>query len=962
MIPPKYAARADLYISGSTLGRRLDNLNRSGAVALRGRLSMSHPLGIDPESGGARFGSGPDDQSVLDNLFDAKCRFPDSLVLIRVGEFYESYGLDSVFLVEHGGLNPMGKSGLAKAGLPLANIHALVESLIAEQFSIVIIEQEAGTTGLKKRKRRFISAVLSEQSPVYAYGLASSSKNVDFPASPPVVAIRESKVGFDVVAVHVDERKVLTWEGLNFDTALSTVASSGSISSVYVSALTSDKMIEQLRFILNNKSGTAIKLIGRFSAFSPISDFSAAMVAQVKQELGLNEDVAFESHRPAIQALLVPNETAEQIGLGSQTGVPGLLQFCLPSEASAVDRDLAKSILLKPYDSFCGDAMRRLVGALEAASPHKGFTSARTAKFVKLLSEGEASAVILSEIKDILTSFLHAFPGPHGAHPPLSEDSLKDAVVLAGAVSGLTLDPLTMQRAAASMLEELDRALSGRLMDSAVSSPEIDFFRNIDDGASSMISPTSQPEFGQALSLFSLAKDELLGACLHAGQSFRYDSYNLSVYTKEKWTSPDCVPAMDVNGAPVKGFSTPAISLAVGKVISCRYNLHRAGLKALKQVSASLSLSMQPFIGIVYASSILRLAELLSVSRKRRGWGLMTTKTDTGFHMEEGFPYWMPRAQTQTNHFSSENGLRLLFGANMSGKSTYLRVVASVGLLSAVGFPYPAASVTSGPIDAIFVRMGASDDPERRLSSFAVEMLGITSVLNRASERSLVLIDELGKGTSSRDGAAIAGSIYESLRQMKTMGVFATHWFEFFDLGLSIPVGSVFHMETAGRRTTHRVTLGQKTESFAFDTSLLMGCPMAIVQRAYALAHPGDPSCELFLDMALSNSRDHLVQLIQSVVPGPVIICSADHGVPTVLVGTSCVYVLKTKSGLFYVGETDDVVRRLEEHRSHPSKSGAEMFVSSMGTLNKSASLDAESRLIQKLSLNRFNMLSDHDG
>ena len=964
VIPPKYAARLDLYIPNSTLGRRLENLNRSGAVALRGRLSMSHPLGIDPESGGARFGSGPDDQSVLDNLFDAKSRFPDSLVLIRVGEFYEAYGIDSIFLVEFAGLNAMGKSGLAKAGLPLGNIHALLESLIAEQFSVVMIEQEAGTTGARKRKRRFIAAVVSEQSPVYAYGLASSSKNVDFPASPPVIAIRESKVGFDVVAVYVDERRVLTYEGLNFDMALSTLASSGSISSVYVSALTSGKMIDQIRLSLHNKSGTAIKLIGRFSAFSSISEFSSATVAQVKYELGLNEAITFEMHRPAQQALLLPSETAEQIGLGTQAGVPSLLQFCLPSEASAIDRDLAKSILLKPYDSFCGDAMRRLVCALETAPPHKAFISARTAKFVKLLSEGEAHAGILSEIKEILTGFLQSFPGPHEATSPLSQNNLSDAVVLAGAVSGLTLNPRTMQLAASDMLEDLDKALCGIITDSALSSPEVDFFRNIDDGASTMISPTGDLEFRQALSSFSLAKDELLEACrLHSGQSFRFDSYNLAVYAKDRWASPDCVPAVDVNGAPLKGFSTLAISLGVTKVLSSRCDLHGAGLKALKLVCATLSLSMQPFIGIVYASSILRLAELLSISRKRRGWGLSTTKADSGFSVENGFPYWMPRGpQTQTNHFSSDGGLRLLFGANMSGKSTYLRMIASVGLLSSVGFPYPATSVTGGPIDAIFIRMGASDDPERRLSAFAIEMLGITSIINRASNKSLVLIDELGKGTSSREGSAIAGAIFESLRLMKTMGVFATHWCELFDLKLSIPGESVFHVETKGRKSTHKVIQGKKMESFAFDTSLAMGCPMDIVQRAHELANPDGPTSELFSDRSMSHSRDHLVKLIKSVVPGPVAICSEDQVPPSALIGTSSVYVLKTKSGLFYVGETDDVVRRLEEHRAHPTKRGAEMFVASMGTLNKSASLDAESRLIQKLALEGFNLLSDHDG
>src|SRR4029078_10507405 len=140
--------------------------------------------------------------------------------------------------------------------------------------------------------------------------------------------------------------------------------------------------------------------------------------------------------------------------------------------------------------------------------------------------------------------------------------------------------------------------------------------------------------------------------------------------------------------------------------------------------------------------------------------------------------------------------LLLITGPNMGGKSTYMRQVAQIVLLAYCGAFVPAKSAAIGPIDRIFTRIGAADDLAGGRSTFMVEMTEAAAILNNATTRSLVLVDEIGRGTSTFDGLALAYAIARQLAErVRCYTLFATHYFELTQLATVLPNIANVHLD-----------------------------------------------------------------------------------------------------------------------------------------------------------------------
>jgi DNA mismatch repair protein MutS len=184
-------------------------------------------------------------------------------------------------------------------------------------------------------------------------------------------------------------------------------------------------------------------------------------------------------------------------------------------------------------------------------------------------------------------------------------------------------------------------------------------------------------------------------------------------------------------------------------------------------------------------------------------------------------------------------GIAILTGPNMGGKSTYLRQVALIALLAQAGSFVPAEDAEIGLVDRIFCRVGASDYLAEGQSTFMVEMAETANILNHATSRSLVLLDEIGRGTATFDGLAIAWSVVEHLR---TTGggpprtLFATHYHELTELATLWPeiVNLRMAVRDWGERVlfTHRVEAGAADRSYGIHVARLAGVPRAVVDRA----------------------------------------------------------------------------------------------------------------------------------
>ena len=189
---------------------------------------------------------------------------------------------------------------------------------------------------------------------------------------------------------------------------------------------------------------------------------------------------------------------------------------------------------------------------------------------------------------------------------------------------------------------------------------------------------------------------------------------------------------------------------------------------------------------------------------------------------------------------SGDRRLVLLTGPNMAGKSTYLRQAALAVILAQAGLPVPAASARIGLVDRLFSRVGASDDLARGRSTFMVEMIETASILHSSGPRSFVVVDEIGRGTSTLDGLAIATAVLEALHgQIRCRGLFATHFHELASLAERLPRLALrtmrvreWHGEVVFQ---HEVADGVAERSWGVHVARLAGVPAPVVARARAL-------------------------------------------------------------------------------------------------------------------------------
>jgi DNA mismatch repair protein MutS len=182
----------------------------------------------------------------------------------------------------------------------------------------------------------------------------------------------------------------------------------------------------------------------------------------------------------------------------------------------------------------------------------------------------------------------------------------------------------------------------------------------------------------------------------------------------------------------------------------------------------------------------------------------------------------------------------LLTGPNMAGKSTYLRQNALIAILAQAGLPAPAATARIGVIDRLFSRVGAADELARGRSTFMVEMTETAAILHQAGPRSLVIVDEIGRGTATLDGLAIAWSVLEALHsQLRCRTIFATHFHELAQLTGTLPRLSPHMMRVREWRGDvvflHEVAPGAAGRSWGVHVARLAGVPAAVVRRAGAL-------------------------------------------------------------------------------------------------------------------------------
>ena len=275
------------------------------------------------------------------------------------------------------------------------------------------------------------------------------------------------------------------------------------------------------------------------------------------------------------------------------------------------------------------------------------------------------------------------------------------------------------------------------------------------------------------------------------------------------------------------------------RMASLEYNLFQ---RIREEVCAHVAPIQQTAAAVGALDAVLALADVAA----RRGYVRPEMHDVPGVHIEAGRHPVIETMLDERGFVPNDTALgrdrkiALITGPNMAGKSTYLRQTALIVLLAQIGSFVPAARATIGVVDRIFTRVGASDNLVRGESTFMVEMIEAANILAHATERSLIVFDEIGRGTSTYDGISIAWAVVEFVHdRIGALTLFATHYHEL--AALAGRFAGVFNLTVAVREWSGHVVFlyqivdGSADHSYGIHVAQLAGLPRAVVERARAV-------------------------------------------------------------------------------------------------------------------------------
>jgi len=292
-------------------------------------------------------------------------------------------------------------------------------------------------------------------------------------------------------------------------------------------------------------------------------------------------------------------------------------------------------------------------------------------------------------------------------------------------------------------------------------------------------------------------------------------------------------------------FITPELKEYESLVLNAETQIHEIEVKVFQQVVAQLAKSSQELLEtarcIARLDCLLSLAEVAALNKFSRP----ILKQDKGISILAGRHPVVEQLTGRNRYIANdtvfEDGeiIRLITGPNMSGKSTFLRQVVLIVLMAQIGSFVPADQAKIGLVDRVFTRIGAQDAIHQGQSTFMVEMLETANILNNATPRSLLILDEIGRGTSTYDGLSIAWAIIEYLHshpKLKPFTLFATHYHELTELAELFPGVRNYNVAVTEADEQviflHKIVPGAADRSYGIHVAQMAGLPAPVIARA----------------------------------------------------------------------------------------------------------------------------------
>jgi len=293
-------------------------------------------------------------------------------------------------------------------------------------------------------------------------------------------------------------------------------------------------------------------------------------------------------------------------------------------------------------------------------------------------------------------------------------------------------------------------------------------------------------------------------------------------------------------------YITPELKEYESLILNVKDQIAELETAVFERVCRQVATVSEPVLEVAGAIGSIDALCSLAEAAVRYGYVRPQLTTDNAIVIKEGRHPVVERSLVEASFVPNDIQLAnddaqliVLTGPNMSGKSTFLRQVALIVLMAQIGSFVPAASATVGLVDRIFTRIGAREDIASGQSTFMVEMAETANILNNATPRSLIILDEIGRGTSTYDGLAIARAVAEYIHSSRRLGaktLFATHYHEMVELANFLPRVKNYNVavsEEGGEVTfLYRILPGGVDRSYGIHVGKLAGLPKSVVRRA----------------------------------------------------------------------------------------------------------------------------------
>jgi DNA mismatch repair protein MutS len=785
---------------------------------------------------------------LMDQYNKVKKKYPDAILLFRVGDFYETFGADAVTASRVLGIvltsRNNGGNDTELAGFPFHSLDLYLPRLVRAGHRVAICEQLEKPSPLKKIVRRGVTEVITP-------GIAVDDKLLDYQTNNFLAAVYFGrKEDFGVAFLDISTGEFLVSEG---DWS-------------YIDKLLQSFNPSEVLFSKDKKKAFEAKFGERFYVFTLdewifTQDYAREKLLsqfEVQSLKGFGvEDM--ELAQIAAGAILHYLETTENKNLKHLVS----LSRIHPDRYVWLDRFTIRNLELLGSAHDTGVSLHKILDQTVSPMgarllkkwivlPLKDKTSidARLDMVAYLLENDEFSLQIEQSLRQMGDLERLISKVPLGKVNPRELVQLKRALLAMGPLKSLLLGTGHPELAKISDGLNPCPGLVERIATQIVEGPPVNLSKGgvIADGFNADLDELRHV-IGHAKELLQGILQKEIEASGIASLKIGFNSvfgYYLEVTNKYKDQTPNTWIRKQTL-ANAERFITEDLKQLEAKILGAEERILELEERLFQQLVLDLVDYIQP---VQHNASLLaRLDCLLSfakVAHKQRycrpqiNEGL-AIEIKEGRHpvIEQQLPLGESYVPNDVYLDHEQQQILMITGPNMAGKSALLRQTALICLMAQIGSYVPASSANLGILDKVFTRVGASDNISSGESTFMVEMNETASIMNNISDRSLILLDEIGRGTSTYDGISIAWSIAEYLHNnpsARPKTLFATHYHELNELAEKLPRVVNYHVAT--REVGHKViflrklTPGGSQHSFGIHVAKMAGMPRMIVERA----------------------------------------------------------------------------------------------------------------------------------